>query len=153
MIRTLAIQKYAARWPALVAGRRNDAASQRPPIDWAARRAPTADTDRVLVSQTHIWLREIPRSFHPRQLCRHYPRVANQLARHWHDPVQTDRLLIDLMIDRRGGRAGFPARVLDELQALQELLQLRHTCAEGRVGGRGKRLLRRRIVSPALAAV
>ena len=85
------------------------------------RRRRAVDTDRVLVSRTHVWLRAIPSSVQPKQLCSHFPRVANLIAAHWDDTVLTDRLLIDLMADNRGDRAGFPARVRAELHDLSRL--------------------------------
>jgi hypothetical protein len=92
----------------------------RPPR-WETRRAALTDGDRVLLSATHLWLRRIPGRFQPKQLCRHYPRIANAIARHWDDQVLGDRLLTDLLVDRRGNRAGFPPRIVDELQMLRRL--------------------------------
>lgn len=88
---------------------------------WETRRAALTDGDRVLLSATHLWLRRIPGRCQPKQLCRHYPRIANAIARHWDDQVLGDRLLTDLLVDRRGNRAGFPARIVDELQTLRRL--------------------------------
>lgn len=85
------------------------------------RRHHAADSDRVLLSQTHLWLRTIPSSVQPKQLCRQFPRVANLIAANWDDTVLTDRVLIDLMTDNRGDRAGFPARVRAELHELSRL--------------------------------
>jgi hypothetical protein len=88
---------------------------------WETRRAALTDGDRVLLSATHLWLRRIPGRYQPKQLCRYYPRVANALARHWDDRVAGDLLLTDLLVDGRGNRAGFPARIVDELQVLRRL--------------------------------
>lgn len=88
-------------------------------IGWPALRAPLTDTDRVLLSETHLWLRRIPRPFHPRRLCLHYPRAANRLARCWHQPDLIDGLLNDYLSDRRGGRVGFPAQIVEELSLLR----------------------------------
>jgi len=81
-------------------------------------RKPLVDSDRVLVSRTHVWLRSIPGRSQPKQLCRHFPRVANLIAASWDDVVLTDRVLIDLLSNERGSRAGFPSRVVAELQLL-----------------------------------
>lgn len=99
-----------------------DEASTAPftPTDWSAMRAPLTDADQVLVSETHLWLRKVPRAFHPRQFCLQFPRGANRLARAWHDPVQVDRVLAELLSDQRGDRSGFPARVVDELKLLRQ---------------------------------
>jgi len=92
------------------------AAPTEPP--WAYVRAPLTDDDQVLQSRTHHWLRCIPSGAHPKQLCRHFPRVANCIAAHWHDPLATGHLLTELMVDRRGGRRGFPPRVAADILRL-----------------------------------
>jgi hypothetical protein len=87
-------------------------------LDWKMRRAPPLNADRALQSETHDWLRQIPRWLHPTQLCRHYPRLANRVARRWSDAPQVARLLSDLMIDRRGNRRGFAPRIRQEIERL-----------------------------------
>ena len=87
--------------------------------DWARLRAPLTDRDRVLLSTTHVWLRSVPKPLHPKRLCRFYPRVANRLAEAWGDHERTDRLLDDLLNDRRGKRRGFPERIVLELERLE----------------------------------
>jgi len=95
--------------------------------DWSRTRAPLVDEDRVMLSHTHAWLRGIPNGLHPKQLCRHYPRIANRIATHWLDVQATDRLLMDLMVDRRGNRMGFPPRIRQELERLYGLHAKRTT--------------------------
>jgi hypothetical protein len=97
------------------------------PVDWAQTRAPLTDDDRVMQSHAHSWLRGIPNGVHPKQLCRHYPRIANRIAIHWHDVSVVDRLLLDLMVDRRGNRMGFPPRIRQELDRLYNLHARRMT--------------------------
>lgn len=87
-------------------------------VDWTSVRAPLGDDDVVLQSPTHKWLRDLSRAVHPTQLCRHHPRVANRIAKHWHDPRRSEKLLRDLMADRRGLRRGFPPRIVDEIDRL-----------------------------------
>src|SRR5262245_65632804 len=72
--------------------------------DWSQTRAPLIDDDRVMLSHAHSWLRSIPNGLHPKQLCRHYPPIAKRLATHWADVQATDRMLLDLMVHRRGNR-------------------------------------------------
>ena len=74
-------------------------------IDMRALRAPLTVADRVLLTETHLWLRRIPGPLQPKRLCRYYPRVANRLARCWGDPIAFKQLLLDLLVDRRGSRA------------------------------------------------
>jgi len=96
-------------------------------VDWARTRAPLIDDDRVMQSHTHAWLRGIPNGLHPKQLCRHYPRIANRIARHWLDVQTVDRLLMELMVDRRGNRMGFPPRIRHEIDRLYGLHAKRMT--------------------------
>jgi hypothetical protein len=103
------------------------ARAQSRPVDWSQTRAPLTDHDRVMQSPTHAWLRGIPNGVHPKQLCRHYPRIANRIATHWHDLQTVDRLLLDLMVDRRGNRMGFPPRIRQELDRLYNLHARRMT--------------------------
>jgi hypothetical protein len=44
--------------------------------------------------------------------------VANRIARDWADSFMIDVCFEDLLIDRRGGRRGFPPPVLHELRRL-----------------------------------
>jgi hypothetical protein len=105
---------------------RDEAGDGMSQTDWTALRAPLTDDDKVLVSETHLWLRGVPRAFHPRQLCIHFPRAANRLARAWHDPETVDRLLNDLLSDQRGDRSGFPTRIVEELKLLRQFHEHPH---------------------------
>jgi hypothetical protein len=87
-------------------------------IDWRRLRGPLVDDDVVLQSPTHLWLRDLSRAVHPTRLCRHHPRIANRIAKHWPDPKRTEKLLHDLMVDRRGNRRGFPPRIAEEIDRL-----------------------------------
>lgn len=98
---------------------RDGAAADNAAVDWVRLRAPMTDRDRVLLSPTHLWLRSIPTPLHPKRLCRFYPRVANRLAEAWEDHGRTDRLLDELLNDRRGMRRGFPERIMFELERLE----------------------------------
>jgi hypothetical protein len=103
--------------------------------DWEQTRAPLIDDDRVMQSHTHAWLRSIPNGVHPKQLCRHYPRIANRIAVQWHDLAAVDRLLTDLMVDRRGDRSGFTPRIRHEIDRLYRMHAKRMTpLLRGRFG-------------------
>ena len=65
-------------------------------------------------------MNELPASVRPRQLALRYARLANRLAEIWSDPVKCERLLDDLMTDRRGGRKGFPLAIASELATLRD---------------------------------
>jgi hypothetical protein len=111
--------------------------------DWSVRRAALVDGDRVLLSHTHLWLRRLPSNCQPTRLCRHYPRIANALAECWNDTTLGDRLLVDLLIDRRGSRAGFSVRIVKELHVLKKLRV--HAVARDRIGDRLLRAVDRSI--------
>lgn len=82
--------------------------------DPAALRDPGRQ-DPTLRPHTVAWADRLPAAMRPNELMQRYPRVANRLALCWDDPVLTNRLLEDLLIDRRGGRQGFPPLVRSEL--------------------------------------
>jgi hypothetical protein len=54
-----------------------------------------------------------------------YPRLANRIATAWEDPVQTEAIFDELMIDHRGGRLGFAPLVASELMRLHRLHEKR----------------------------
>jgi hypothetical protein len=73
----------------------------------------------VLGSHAVAWADGLPPELRPVELMRRYPRVANRLALCWADRILRHNALEDLLIDRRGGRQGFPARVREELVRLR----------------------------------
>jgi hypothetical protein len=77
---------------------------------------------------TTKWAAGVPVEVQPLALLQTFPRIANTLARLWHDNIGLQNYLDDLLVDRRGGRRGFPP----EIQS--ELLILRAYC-EGRYPG------------------
>ena len=52
-------------------------------------------------------------------LARRFPHVLNQLSAVWDDLPVAAELIDDLLVDRRGGRRGFPADVLAELLTIR----------------------------------
>jgi hypothetical protein len=86
--------------------------------EWRAFRSPQRSFDKVLSRQAMAWLNAFPAPLRPSHLCARYPRVANRLALCWCDPVLTERLFEDFLIDKRGTRQGFPAPVASELRRL-----------------------------------
>lgn len=73
--------------------------------------------DNTLSMLAEEWRDRSPR-LPVQALCELYPRIANRIALCWPDQVLTERLLDQLLTDRRGGRKGFPALVYAELVAL-----------------------------------
>lgn len=87
---------------------------------WARVRRPERECDHALTGTTRHWLRRLPPRRRPMRLCTLFPRVANRVAWCWHDPALSAQVLEDLLVDRRGGRRGFPPAVVRELQRLRE---------------------------------
>lgn len=91
-----------------------------PSVPWAAlRRAPRAD-EHLLAPATRAWLRRLPPRRRPLQLCERFARVANRIAWCWEDDELVAQVFDDLLVDRRGGRRGFPGPLLRELQRLRD---------------------------------
>ena len=89
------------------------------------RRTLPSEQDRALCSEARQWLRGLPGRERPLALCSMYPRLANRLAAVWEDPLQTEAIFDELMIDRRGGRLGFAPLVAGELMRLHRLHEKR----------------------------
>lgn len=95
------------------------------PGGMAQRRTLPSEQDRTLTAGARQWLRSLPARERPLALCSMYSRLANRIAAVWADPVQTEALFDELMIDRRGGRLGFPPLVTSELMRLHRLHEQR----------------------------
>lgn len=141
------IQALLSRARSLLAALFGQALRQPRAAGWSQSRAPLIDDDRVMQSHTHAWLRGIPNGAHPKQLCRHYPRIANRIAVNWEHLPVIDRLLTDLMVDRRGERKGFPPRVRQEIERLYSLHARRMTPLLRR-GGFGPEVAQRSMMDP-----
>jgi hypothetical protein len=108
-------------------------------LDWTApRRRPPRASDEALTGTARRWLRELPVRRRPIRLCQIYPRVANRLAWCWSDTTLATHVLDDLLVDRRGGRRGFPRQVQCELERLRQFNQ--HKRVEQREEGLWRRL-------------
>ena len=93
-------------------------AVQKQPEKWEDKRTPALSES--LGDATAAWLAELPEAVRPRQLALRYARLANRLCDVWKDPAKCERLLDELMTDRRGGRKGFPLQVASELATLRD---------------------------------
>jgi hypothetical protein len=65
------------------------------------------------------WVLALPNDIRPKALLAKYPRIANLVAVLWQDSNSLRRYMDDLLVDKRGGRQGFPLDVLRELFALR----------------------------------
>lgn len=110
-------------------GRRKAAPRQRPArrgealrTDWADTRSPPSQFDLSLLPLTEEWMATLPRWARPKALAERHRRLTNRLALCWRDPALAERVLDELIVDRRGGRQGFSVEVAAELLALREEL-------------------------------
>ena len=95
------------------------------PRGMAQRRTLPNEQDRTLTAEARQWLRSLPARERPLALCSMYSRLANRIAAVWADPVDTEAVFDELMIDRRGGRLGFPPLVASELMRLHRMHEQR----------------------------
>ncbi|HTS21171.1 MAG TPA: hypothetical protein VMN79_05100 [Casimicrobiaceae bacterium] len=92
--------------------------------EWLQKRRATP-YDQLLAS-TAAWSSSLPVAARPAQVCARYPRIANALASGWRDVDATLEYFDQLLTDRRGGRKGFPASVLEELHLLKTFYESLH---------------------------
>ncbi len=64
-------------------------------------------------------------------LAERFPHVLNRLSAAWNSPNAVFSLIGELLIDRRGGRRGFPEAALYELLALRRLCVKRIVMSAG----------------------
>lgn len=69
--------------------------------------------------ETLRWLMALPEHVRPVELTRRYPRIANKIAGLWRQVARCEQYLDGLVVDRRGGRKGFPLAVANELAVLR----------------------------------
>jgi hypothetical protein len=74
---------------------------------------------------TSRWVASLPAEFQPLALLQFFPRIANRLASVWGDDAGLTECFTDLLMDRRGGRQGFPPTVQRELSLLREYVAIR----------------------------
>lgn len=76
--------------------------------------------DRSLSFLSREWVKSLPFGLRPQSLCKQYPRIVNRLSLCWPDLELRRRMFEDLLVDKRGGRQGFPPKVKEELVALSK---------------------------------
>ncbi len=93
-------------------------ATRKQPENWDEKRSQAAP--ETLDLEATAWISAMPASVQPRQLALRYARLVNRLCQAWKEPVKCERLLDELMMDRRGGRKGFPLQIANELATLRD---------------------------------
>lgn len=104
-------------WSAADTAKLSDVLASGVDADWMPKRR-GQPLDRLLPA-TRQWAESLPESARPLNLLRTFPRIANRIAHDWQDYEATCAVLDDLLVDRRGGRRGFPPPVHAELLNLK----------------------------------
>jgi ankyrin repeat protein len=79
---------------------------------------------------------------YPYELERHYERVLDRIMQVWGSPG-AEQCFLDLLVDGRGSRSGFPVKVAEEIYFLSELHSLTfNSKGEARIGSEMQRLSR-----------
>jgi hypothetical protein len=108
-----------------------EAATHDPSGRWPRRPRPALD------NRAHALVIGMQRIDEPiRGLARRFPHVLNRIAHAWVVPPAAAEIIDELLVDRRGGRRGFPADVLAELLLLRRHCRRRMVRAaqDGSVG-------------------
>lgn len=90
------------------------------------QRQPPSPYDRTLIPATIQWMRSLPQSVRPMETAANYPRILNRMARFWETPPMIESIFDELLVDRRRGRQGFPARIQAELRHLYGHYRTQH---------------------------
>ena len=99
---------------------------ERQEIDWRQMRRPLAEPR--LYAQTFEWVNSLAEPIRPVELCRQYPRIANDLCALWEFAKMWERYVADLLsLDtRKPVRQGLPGNIPHELIKLTTYRSLRH---------------------------
>jgi hypothetical protein len=81
--------------------------------DWSTRRK--AQPAEFLLPFSRKWLDQLPPEVFPHSLAKQYARIVNLIALQWNDRSDCAGYFKDLLLDRRGGRQGFPGPVRRDL--------------------------------------
>ena len=93
--------------------------------DWQqVRKARPAD---YLLPISERWVEHLPNDVVPVALATQFPRIVNLVAMQWEDRRACPAYFEELLMDRRGGRRGFPAEVRRDLSRLRNYWYSRDT--------------------------
>jgi hypothetical protein len=79
-----------------------------------------ADPANYLFPTSLKWLKSLPEEARPVALATRYARIVNNLAHQWNDHDACGAYFDALLVDRRGGRQGFPPAVQADIRILLE---------------------------------
>ena len=82
-----------------------------------------------MLASTREWLSSLPKGVRPLRLPLQFARIANEICWLWSDRDALDTYFWEKEYDSRGGRAGFPPIIAEELFALRvyAAVRRRHT--------------------------
>jgi hypothetical protein len=83
---------------------------------------------------TATWVSSLPVEIQPLTLLQKLPRIANRLARLWQDDEGLQIYFDDILVDRRGGRQGFPPDIRHEILVLREYWDRQHALSSAQGG-------------------
>jgi hypothetical protein len=86
--------------------------------NWDDKRRAPSPYDQTLNAAASKWLETLPETVRPLELSRRFPRIVNKLSRYWDSPAMIAECFDDLLVDKRGGRKGFPPEVQVDLRRL-----------------------------------
>jgi hypothetical protein len=104
----------------IVSPRRSELQTAPIPLEKDFKSLRKAKPTDVLLPRTACWIAALPLEVRPVETAKAFPRIANALALLWSVPDELTVYLDELLVDRRGGRQGFPLRVLSEFDILRE---------------------------------
>lgn len=76
--------------------------------------------EQKLTAAAEGWLVNLPEDVRPTAVVEKYPRIVNRLTELWRRPDAFMAYLDGLLVDQRGGRAGFPMSVALELATIKD---------------------------------
>jgi len=81
---------------------------------------PQPPSAQSLNEHARKWLEKLPEEVRPRVLEEQFPRILNRISSLWKHPDECMEYLDELLVDTRGGRAGFPMSVATELVNIKD---------------------------------
>ena len=76
--------------------------------------------DEKLTAAAEGWMANLPDDVRPTVVSEKYPRIVNRMAQLWKHPDEFMEYVGELLVDQRGGRAGFPMSVALELATIKD---------------------------------
>ena len=70
------------------------------------------------------WLEKLPPEAQPKVLLEQFPRILNRISSLWRHPDELMEYLDELLVDTRGGRAGFPMAIATELVNIKDYYEM-----------------------------